>query len=263
MWRYLEPGSSPVDWCEGNYLISPNIAEFGNTVSNILFIVCPPLMMSLYQEYCQCVHRGIHALWVMLIFVGLCSAYFHATLSFIGQLLDEVAILWLLTAALCMFYPKRLFPTFVYCDRKLFSWTMGVSAVLFTALGVLKPIINSFALMVLGSGVIILLLLEIRRMTGRMQRLGLRTVAVWVLAVACWIADRVLCDTLRSLHFPYLHAIWHILIFIASYTIIVIYSHAYVGAEFDNLAPILTYWPKDNFELGIPYITIHSTNKKN
>ena len=32
-WEHLEPGSSPVDWCEGNYLISQNIAEFVNTVT--------------------------------------------------------------------------------------------------------------------------------------------------------------------------------------------------------------------------------------
>lgn len=32
-WAHLERGSSPVDWCEGNYEVSANIAEFVNTVS--------------------------------------------------------------------------------------------------------------------------------------------------------------------------------------------------------------------------------------
>lgn len=35
MWEHLKPGSSPIDWCEGNYQVSANIAEFVNTVSSI------------------------------------------------------------------------------------------------------------------------------------------------------------------------------------------------------------------------------------
>lgn len=32
MWSTLEPGSSPIDWCEENYTFSPMVAEFVNTV---------------------------------------------------------------------------------------------------------------------------------------------------------------------------------------------------------------------------------------
>lgn len=111
MWSHLERGSSPVDWCESNYSISPMIAEFVNTVSifthpfglfifwscsllvftcsqvsNILFFLFPPVLIHLFQEYSKFVNPAINLLWIMLMVVGLSSAYFHATLSLVGKL---------------------------------------------------------------------------------------------------------------------------------------------------------------------------------
>lgn len=94
-----------------------NISRFDSQFSNFLFILLPPVLIMLFKEYGRFVTPGIHVIWVLLIVVGLSSMYFHATLSLIGQLLDELAILWVFMAAFSLFYPKRYYPKFVKNDR--------------------------------------------------------------------------------------------------------------------------------------------------
>lgn len=53
-----------------------------------------------------------------------------------------------------------------------------------------------------------------------------------------------------------MHALWHILIFIASYTACVLFAYFAVHNERPDRVAELKYWPQNNFELGIPYVSI-------
>ena len=79
--------SSTIDWCGSNYVYSNYIAEFWNTVSNILYIIVYFLSFRSFK-YIDC-KKNDRLLNTLLLSTGISSFYFHATLSLFGQILDE------------------------------------------------------------------------------------------------------------------------------------------------------------------------------
>lgn len=96
-----------------------------------------------------------------------------------------------------------------------------------TSLGFLEPAFNAFFLMTLGVPSVTMLVHNLRREKGdlRVASLGRRSIGLWVFAVACWLNDRLLCDVWAGVGFPYLHGLWHVLIFLAAYTGVVLFAY--------------------------------------
>ena len=69
-----------------------------------------PVLMHLHKPYAATIGSGIHFVWFLMIVIGASSAYFHATLSLFGQLLDEIAILWIIMSCYALWYPTNLMP---------------------------------------------------------------------------------------------------------------------------------------------------------
>ena len=99
-------------WCEPNYAVVPYIVEFYNTVSifslkkdeisklfnlqlsNLIIVFVAPIAIYLFRDFARRVTVGIQYVMILLIIVGITSMYFHGTLSLMGQLTDELSILW-------------------------------------------------------------------------------------------------------------------------------------------------------------------------
>lgn len=102
--------SSLVSWCEENYQISINICEFMNTVTGLIYVY-----HAIYLYYKLKVLNGANFkifnyrnlsdieknhinICIVKSLIGIFTMYFHGTLSYIGQILDEFSILLLIIA---------------------------------------------------------------------------------------------------------------------------------------------------------------------
>lgn len=154
-----------------------------------------------------------------LTFVGLGSAYFHATLSFNGQFLDVLGMYLIATFAL------------IYSIDRLRGIPTGMMIVLFAALNTLLaallywvPVARRFLFAILVIGIIIVeLIIKRRSNEPSSNRYIVRAIAVMTIAFAIWITDytRLLCDPSSIIQG---HAIWHVLGAIASWQLYLHYA---------------------------------------
>ncbi|KAM9386225.1 alkaline ceramidase 1 [Pholidichthys leucotaenia] len=260
--RVFSYESSDIDWCEDNYKHSEHVVESFNTVSSFIFFIISPIMLYLLHPYAKERSLAIHLVWIMMIFVGLFSAYFHMTLSFVGQMLDELSILWVLAVGYAIWFPRKLFPSFIK-NRSTFARLVLVVTVITSVSSFVKPTANAYALNCFGLHLLYTLIAEMRCCTDQKAlRLAKLSVGLWVLAISCWIIDRVGCSFWQQINFCYLHGIWHILIVIAVAYGSTLIAYLDANYEIPYSLPGLQYWPCDKWAVGLPHIVLNKSTTK-
>jgi len=222
-WFEYETGQS---WCESanKYQTIAFVAEFANTISNLPIIVLPLLNVVLLRRYVSTVNWEVAIPHLLLTFNGFASAYYHATVTLFGQLVDELSLLWLIESCLVVYLPiMRSFPDSRKDPRLRLSLLFVATAV--SGLCFIRPDLNALALMAFSVPGFALLYQEgVKSGIEHVRRFSWQVMALWIMASSCWIADRLLCPVWLRLGFPYLHAAFHILSSLAAYILFVLLS---------------------------------------
>eukprot|EP01006_Ploeotia_vitrea_P055560 TRINITY_DN68010_c4_g1_i1.p1 TRINITY_DN68010_c4_g1~~TRINITY_DN68010_c4_g1_i1.p1 ORF type:complete len:247 (-),score=8.09 TRINITY_DN68010_c4_g1_i1:118-858(-) len=196
--RRWGPANAAINWCERDYDTSPLVAEFWNTVSNAIFVFFGLLALSVAKRHNL---PGIYK-WSATAFIltGIFSAYFHATLWWSGQRLDEIFETSLLIS---LYHSLGLNPKFI----QVFLHTVPVAVCIVVLSAWL------FCELHLG-GLAVAVAIRFNNATNgsTLRHHVWRVALLAVFGFACWVVDRTACTFMyERLPFnPQLHAWWHV-----------------------------------------------------
>jgi len=81
---------------------------------------------------------------------------------------------------------------------------------------------------------------------------------MWAVAVTVWICDRIFCSFWLSISFPYLHAIWHVLILFSSNEAIVVSAYLLIKYQYPQANLVLHVWPTEKWgSFTLAYLKFH------
>ncbi|GMI19894.1 hypothetical protein TeGR_g10727 [Tetraparma gracilis] len=229
--------TSTIDWCERNYVVTPYIAEFWNTISNSAFILVG--LMGMVQAIRHRYEPRFVLIGLGIMIVGFGSSAFHGTLLFEYQMADELPMIWSI-----MVWNYAMF----LCESTKTTVKHTVTATICATYAIVYSVMHvyfaftttfqlNFALMTLISGYILhrqccehtgasfIPFVRVRKRlpsehfnTKEIQNLYSlcwHYAVVITSALAVWLIDQHACDVLHNLPFgipnPQLHAWWHVL----------------------------------------------------
>ena len=190
-------------FCEAVSDIVPR--QSSNTWSSIGFVLAGMVLCATAGRLTGHAQQFALVYAITLYAVGLGSAYYHALLTFSGQVVDVLGMYLVITAVICFRQRKRW---------KGASW-IGAWIVLNCvglALQVAFPALRRY---IFAAAVVALLIDEVRYARQRELRLLWFSLALFSLAALIWVLDitRVVCQPSAIIQG---HAVWHVLGAVAS-----------------------------------------------
>jgi len=251
-------GSSAIDWCEPNYKYTGYVAELYNTISNVPLIVLPLIGLYLHNPYFKYVNSSVRWVYWFAIAVGVASVYYHATLSLVGQLLDELSLLWVTIVGYCVWMPSMRFAKSIKrYAAQLVAALLGI-AIIGSFLVFLEPSINAYLLMTMILPIMLCMGTEVKLANNATANgFSLFLMGSWSTAISIWLSDRFMCGFWQNVGFPYLHACWHVLSGVSAYIVIVLFSYLDASAVAPELSPRIAYFPA-KCPIGLPYVRLNA-----
>lgn len=203
--------SSSIDWCETNFVYNNFIAEFWNSFSSLAISGFGIVGAYNYPE--------IDTLYYSLVPIGITSFYFHASLSLLGQLLDEFSIIF--TIILSLHYINSHVYKF-FNTRLLYLVNISQVFLMFT-----WPDYNRLIFFIYG----FYFWQFLRRVKLQLPPDNIYYINIseylFALSVTCWVIDYFFC--VKTINF---HALWHVLIGVMAYYL---FKAFYILSHFSNL----------------------------
>ncbi|KAL8594789.1 hypothetical protein ACOMHN_047507 [Nucella lapillus] len=248
--------TSTIDWCEENYVVSPYVAEFWNTISNVIMIFAPLFAGCLAVR--QRLEKPVIFSYFSIVVVGCGSWLFHMTLQYSMQLMDELPMIWgsaFLLYGILTLEGKR--ENYYWLIAALLGYCLLVT-VLYLVNN--NPVFHEAAY---GLMVAVMAFGAIKIIVKYGNRVGtllyLSSFVTYMSGFLLWNVDNLYCQHLRSLRrdkvhlaaTPLLecHAWWHILAGLGSYLCLLFVSYMRYT--------ILNMTPKVKFLVGCwPYVSV-------
>lgn len=275
---YWSPSTSSIDWCERNYVQTKSLGEFWNFLWSLF--MCFLAGIWFVQPLFNQVEKRFLLMSLSFGIVGFGSAYFHETLTYFGQMADELPMVYSMIISCWIWFQMNQFrvnnlrcsmdPLIVFGIIYGIFWSFLHSFKSFLLIFQIH-----FALVVLG-GIIKLIFLyrENVYFPYSIKYLVMSYIVLLSPAILVWLINQEWCEEMnRKGRFnPQFHAWWHIICAVDCHVGIVcaeamrLLSIKYQEYQLNNVASSQErFRPEDHLRIvyyfGLPFVDYSKTKQ--